>query len=167
MCCSAAMTRLGFCLAPTEGGPVRAVPFAIHPVTEETTTTDSLIDVRFAIPDRPPFMVHRPRLMDRLRHNDAPVTVVVGPPGSGKTQLVASWVTAARVSRTVAWITVEDDGGAYPFWTVVVEALRHAGVEIAPSFAPSAVSTPVDRSFLARLTAELNRLQKPVVLVLD
>ncbi|WP_255627020.1 LuxR C-terminal-related transcriptional regulator [Jidongwangia harbinensis] len=105
--------------------------------------------------------------MNRLSGSDAPVTVVVGPPGSGKTQLVASWVTEARASGAVAWINLEDDDRSCPFWTVIVEALRDAGLAISPSVAASPVSSPVDRSFLVRLAAELSRLRKPVLVVLD
>jgi LuxR family maltose regulon positive regulatory protein len=146
---------------------VRAVPLAISPATDGTATADPLLKSRFAIPDRPPFVVTRPRLVDRLRRSDVPVTVVVGPPGSGKTQLVASWATDARASGTVAWVTLEDDDQACPFWSVVVEALRDAGLEISPSLASSAVATPVDRSFLVRLASELTRLGTPALLVLD
>ncbi|WP_233624480.1 LuxR C-terminal-related transcriptional regulator [Actinoplanes sp. ATCC 53533] len=95
------------------------------------------------------------------------MTVVVGPPGSGKTQLVASWVTDVKASGAVAWITLEDDDQACPFWTLVVEALRDAGLEISLSLASSTVATPVDRSFLVRLAAELTRLSRPALLVLD
>jgi len=146
---------------------VRAVPFAMISVTDETTNADPLLKSRFAIPDRPPFVVTRPRLVERLHHSDAPVTVVVGPPGSGKTQLVASWVTELKASGAVAWITLEADDQACPFWTMVVAALRNAGLEISPSLASSTVATPVDRSFLVRLAAELTRLDRPALLVLD
>ncbi|MFB9356607.1 LuxR C-terminal-related transcriptional regulator [Actinoplanes nipponensis] len=122
---------------------------------------------RFTVPDRPPFVVTRPRLVDRLRRSDAPVTMVVGPPGSGKTQLVASWVSELTTTDPVAWITLEDGDQTCPFWTMVVEALRGAGLEISRSLASSSVTTPVDRSFLVRLAAELTRLDRPAVLVLD
>jgi LuxR family maltose regulon positive regulatory protein len=135
--------------------------------TDEVTSGDPMLRSRFAIPDRPPFVVTRPRLLDRLRHSDAPVTVVVGPPGSGKTQLVASWATAAKASELVAWITLEDDDRACPFWTVVVEALRDAGLEISPSLAAPTGAAPVERSLLVRLAFELMRLRRPVLLILD
>jgi LuxR family maltose regulon positive regulatory protein len=139
----------------------------LNAVTGEATTADPLLKSRFAIPDRPPFVVNRPGLVDRLRRSDAPVTMVVGPPGSGKTQLVASWVTDAKASGAVAWVTLAEDDQACPFWTVVVAALRDAGLPISPSLASSAVTTPVDRSFLVRLADELTRLVSPVLLVLD
>jgi LuxR family maltose regulon positive regulatory protein len=146
---------------------VRAVPVFIISATDETTTEDPTVLSRSPFPDSPPFVVSRPRLVDRLGTGDTPITVVVGPPGSGKTQLVASWVTAAKTSGTVAWITLEDNDQACHFWTGIVEALRDAGLKISPSLATSAPVTPVDRSFLVRLAAELTRLREPVLLILD
>ncbi|MGA5300028.1 LuxR C-terminal-related transcriptional regulator [Nucisporomicrobium flavum] len=136
------------------------------PTTDEIDLDELLLRSKFDVPDRPPFVVTRPRLLDRLRHSLAPLTMVVGPPGSGKTQLVASWVADATATRTVAWINLED-GPPLPFWTVVVEALRHAGLQMSSSLGPSTARAPVDRSFLVRLVAELNRLDTPVMLVLD
>ncbi|PRY30855.1 LuxR family maltose regulon positive regulatory protein [Pseudosporangium ferrugineum] len=146
---------------------MRADSSVAIPVIGQATIDDPLLRSRFEIPDRPPFRVSRPRLRDRLRLSNAPVTMVVGPPGSGKTQLVASWVADEPAAGAVAWITLEDDDRACPFWTVVVEALRHAGLDINPSLATSPVPAPADRSFLIRLAAELNRLRRPVTLVLD
>jgi LuxR family transcriptional regulator, maltose regulon positive regulatory protein len=96
------------------------------------------------------------------------VSLVVGPAGSGKTQLVASWVTSEWVNAPVAWVTVEDDDDRTGvFWAYVVEALRRAGVAATPPLTPLTSTATVDRSFLVRLTAALAQQQKPVVLVLD
>src|SRR5687768_631837 len=111
----------------------------MSPEINRATDADPFLGSRFSIPDRPPFVVTRPRLVDLLRRSVAPVTVVVGPPGSGKTQLVASWVTDAKAAGAVAWVTVDDDDQPCPFWTMIVEALRAAGLAISPSLASSAV----------------------------
>jgi LuxR family transcriptional regulator, maltose regulon positive regulatory protein len=147
---------------------VRADLMSTTAVTEAQTIEDPLLRSKFEIPDRPPFVVARPRLLDRLNgHSDVPLTMVVGPPGSGKTQLVASWVTDATLPGAVAWITLENDDQGCPIWTYIIEALRHAGLEISAPLATSMIPTSVDRSFLVRLAADLTGLKEPVLLVLD
>src|SRR5829696_1069992 len=113
-------------------------------------------------------MVPRPRLIEQLSPAPAePVTVVTGPAGSGKTQLVAAWVRGTRVADHVVWITLEDDdGAACMFWTYVVEGLRRAGVSL-PSLAVPLPTVSVNRSFLIRLAADLSEQPDSVVLVLD
>ncbi len=136
------------------------------PVTVTVSPEHPLLKSKFEVPDRPRFAVARPRLVDALSsRRDAPVILVVGPAGSGKTQLVASWVSDARMDAVVAWVTLDDDDQqTSTFWTYVVEALRRAGVPISAS--PPAGAT-VDRFFLVRLAAELSEQQLPVLLVLD
>ncbi|MEU8236253.1 LuxR C-terminal-related transcriptional regulator [Actinoplanes sp. NPDC048967] len=123
---------------------------------------------RFEIPAQPRFLVARPRLLDALPDRaDVPVTLVVGPAGSGKTQLVASWAHD-RCRDAVAWVTLEhDDGGTATFWAYVVAALRRAGVPVSPSPAADPGPDGADRSFLVRLSAELAAQPAPLLLVLD
>ena len=96
---------------------------------------------------------------------DAAVTLVVGPAGSGKTQLVASWVRGLPIASAVAWVTLEDDDQTDTFWAYVVEALRRAGALRAPPVVPSGAA--VDRAFLVKLAAEISAFDGPVLLVLD
>jgi LuxR family maltose regulon positive regulatory protein len=148
---------------------VSAELVATSAVTDAANAEHPLLRSRFEIPDRPPFVVDRPRLLRRLReHGNVPVTLVVGPAGSGKTQLVASWVTDTTMTEAVAWIAVEDYGDhGGQFWTYVVEALRRAGLDLSPSLATPAVDAPMDRAFLVRLVTELTGLGRSVLLVLD
>jgi LuxR family maltose regulon positive regulatory protein len=123
-----------------------------------------VLAAKFAVPEPPPFVVGRTRLLNRLtRGVDEPVTVVTGPAGSGKTQLLASWVLARAMGGTVVWITVErgDDEPAV-FWTYVVEGLRHAGLSTVDR-----PGTAVGHAFLVRLAAALAGQDRPVVLILD
>jgi LuxR family maltose regulon positive regulatory protein len=133
------------------------------------TPEDTLLESRFEVPERLRFMVARPRLTDKLSARpDIPVSLVVGPAGSGKTQLVASWVTGTAMSSAVAWVTLEnDDDQTCTFWSYVVAALRRAGVPISPALRPVPSSPGTDNSFLVRLAAELSEQQVPVLLVLD
>lgn len=139
------------------------------PMIGPATDGDPLLESKFEVPERPRFMVARPRLLEALTaRRDVPVTLVVGPAGSGKTQLVASWIRGGTASTAVAWITLEDeDDQSSVFWTYVVAALRRSGVAISPSLTPVPSRAGVDRSFLVRLAAELADQDRPLLLVLD
>jgi LuxR family transcriptional regulator, maltose regulon positive regulatory protein len=78
--------------------------------THPATGSDPLLESKFEIPDRPRFVVPRPRLFERLSwRSQTPVTLVVGPAGSGKTQLVASWTASESTDAATVWVTLEDD----------------------------------------------------------
>lgn len=140
-----------------------------QPVAGEAAETDPLLESTFAIPEPPGFMVPRPRLLQRLSPAvRQPVTLVVGPAGTGKTQFVAEWARSGSVAAPVAWITLEDeDDRSALFWTYVVEGLRRAGVRLTPELAPPLYPATADRSFLTRLAAVLSEQPTPVVLILD
>src|SRR5262245_10125263 len=72
-------------------------------------------------------VVSRPRLFGRLAA-PAGVTVVSGPPGSGKTVLLRSWIGQAGLARCVAWVPVgRGEGDPQQFWLSVLGALRRTG----------------------------------------
>jgi LuxR family maltose regulon positive regulatory protein len=97
-----------------------------------------------------------------------PLTAVIGPPGSGKTQLVASWASSGRAPGPVIWITLEDgDDAPDIFWPYFVEGLRRSGIALSATMREAARDGPFERSWLVRLAADLAVLSTPVVLVLD
>ena len=118
-------------------------------------------------PDSVNRTVLRRRLFDRL--GDAGrVTTVTGPAGSGKSQLVRSWLAEAGLTGDAAWVSTEgSDEGAPAFWIAVADALagtaagsrRFTAVSAAPDLDPWAV--------MERVLAELATLDDPVWLVID
>jgi LuxR family maltose regulon positive regulatory protein len=71
-------------------------------------------------------VVARPRLLAML--GAARVTVVVAPPGSGKTVLVRSWIDNAGLADGVAWVSSgRDERDPQRFWLSVVGELRQTG----------------------------------------
>jgi LuxR family maltose regulon positive regulatory protein len=133
-----------------------------------STSDETILASKITAPVLPDWMVPRPRIDERIdAGRQGLLTVVSGPPGAGKTMAMASWAaTRAGLSR-VAWVTLDEyDNRARAFWSYVVEALRHAGVEI-----PATVWAPgrgrVDQAFLLRLTSAVVGCGAPVVLVLD
>jgi LuxR family transcriptional regulator, maltose regulon positive regulatory protein len=108
------------------------------------------------------WVITRARIEDRVAV--APLTVVTGPPGAGKTTAVASW--AAGTDGPVAWVTLDRYDSQWDvFWSAVVAALGSAGVEFRrPLPAPGRTG---NHAFLLRLAAELAAQDPPATLVLD
>jgi LuxR family transcriptional regulator, maltose regulon positive regulatory protein len=68
--------------------------------------------------------VARPALFARL-HGAARVTVISAPPGSGKTSLLRSWITAEGLAEQTAFVAVQDaEHDPQRFWIAVADALR-------------------------------------------
>ncbi|GAA3384725.1 LuxR family transcriptional regulator [Cryptosporangium minutisporangium] len=96
-----------------------------------------------------------------------PLTLVVGPAGSGKSTLVADWAGAISATSTVAWLSLEpEDSQPGVFWSYVLAGLARAGVAVTVDPAPDRPDG-VPRSLLVRLAVELAAAPAPVVLVLD
>jgi len=112
-------------------------------------------------------IVLRRRLFDRLAQAGR-VTTVTGPAGSGKSQLVRSWLADAGLSGGAAWVFAEGtDRAPQAFWIAVIHALRAtpagstliSGVTAAPDLDAAAV--------MERVLADLATLDDPVWLVID
>ncbi|NMO52254.1 AAA family ATPase [Actinoplanes sp. TBRC 11911] len=140
----------------------------IAPQASTTYPESPILESKFATPEAPPFWVARPGLVARLAAGaQEPITVVTGPAGCGKTQLVASWAAGRAPADAPAWVTLEnEDDQPSSFWTYVIEALRRAAPSLAelPALVPS---ESLERSSLGRLAAALGELPRPIVLVLD
>src|SRR5271170_2434148 len=69
-------------------------------------------------------VVSRPVLWERLGEA-ARVTAVSAPPGSGKTVLLRSWISAAGLAEYAAWVPVgRDEGDPQRLWLAMLDALR-------------------------------------------
>jgi LuxR family maltose regulon positive regulatory protein len=84
--------------------------------------------------------------------------------------LLSSWLRSAELPGPVAWVAVErDEADATRFWGMVMDALRGSGAVAADDPLATLVPAPVggQEEFLARLVEGLDRLDGPVLLVLD
>ncbi|MBT2368909.1 AAA family ATPase [Streptomyces sp. ISL-10] len=122
------------------------------------------------MPPPPGLLLARPRLFRLLDEGvRGRLTIVIGPPGSGKSALLTSWARSwARLDGPLAWLTLdEDDNEQSRLCTHLVAALRQAGgldgsgepVEL-PANAGQADSLPA-------VVNALDALRTPIVLVLD
>ncbi len=119
-------------------------------------------------PRVPAYFVVRPRLEAVLSTVVArPLTLVVAPAGSGKTQLLSHW--AAHTGLPVAWLSLEEiDDQPAMLWTGVIAALD----QLAPASGDVARDlmtggAPVDEVVSALLDGLENVAVEDAVLVLD
>jgi LuxR family transcriptional regulator, maltose regulon positive regulatory protein len=77
---------------------------------------------RFRVPELPPAVVERRRLVEPFTSGAAPVSLVVGSPGAGKSAVLSSWVSA-RPGPT-AWLSCDPtDTDPVRFWTALATAI--------------------------------------------
>jgi LuxR family maltose regulon positive regulatory protein len=120
--------------------------------------TDPAQDPRYAVPQLPSWYTPRPRLVHRLESGHAPLLLISGPAGAGKTSLAVEWVRRGR-SRT-AWVTLDEGADV---WRDVLACLDRLGV---PTDTVTGAG-PSDRRPLAMLTSAIARQGAPLTLVLD
>ena len=121
---------------------------------------------------RPPVIaetVHRKRLHEVMdRALGLPLTLVSAPAGYGKSTLVSQW--AESQNEPLAWLSLEaEDSDVGVFVRYFLAAIRSVVAEACPATHHAIMSpNPVRRSLLGpSLVNELDRLDTPVVLVLD
>jgi len=112
-------------------------------------------------------IIARPRLF-KLLERPGRVISISAPAGSGKTQLVRSWIQASGLRARTAWVAVgRDESSPQGFWLSVLDALRETGPG-APLIEPVSEAPALDGSaIIAQLLDNLRSLDEPVVLVIS
>jgi LuxR family maltose regulon positive regulatory protein len=111
--------------------------------------------------------VSRPGLFERLGAS-ARVTVVSAPPGSGKTVLLRSWIGAAGLAGSAAWVAVgPGERDPQQFWLSVLGALRRTSAGSGLVQAVTAAPDLDGWAIVERLLKDLAPLDEPVWLVID
>jgi LuxR family maltose regulon positive regulatory protein len=127
---------------------------------------DPILASKVTAPGVPDWAVQRPRVTELIAQGTrwCPLTILTGPPGTGKTMALALW--AAAEHAPVAWVSLDEfDNRPGVFWSYVVAALRRSGVAVPR--AAAARGRAGDDGFLLRLAAALAAQDPPVRLVLD
>src|SRR5262245_17616327 len=114
-----------------------------------------------------PEALARPRLFRRLDQSQRPLTWIWGPPGSGKTTLVASYLKTRRLDGL--WYRLDHaDGDPAALFYHLGQALRDAAPRHPPLPLLSAEYLAAVPAFAARFFRQLyEQLPRPFVVVLD
>src|SRR5689334_2841428 len=111
-------------------------------------------------------VVSRPGLFGRLEA--ARVTVVSAPPGSGKTVLLRSWIGAAGLAGSAAWVAVgPGERDPQQFWVSVLGALRGTSAGSGLVQAVTAAPDLDGWAIVERLLKDLAPLDDRIWLVID
>lgn len=131
--------------------------------------TGPLLTTKFSIPTTRHEIVSRSRLYERLRQPANVLTLIVAPPGFGKTTLATQWAQAHPAAGT-AWFSVdEDDNEVERFLVYMVAALAHIYPKIATATEKllAASDSLAPRAIITALLNDIAAYEAPVALVLD
>jgi LuxR family transcriptional regulator, maltose regulon positive regulatory protein len=141
----------------------------LHLVPERGTP--ARVPVRLRPPEAAASDLHRAGLVRRLLDDPAPVTLVCGPAGAGKTSLVATCAAeVARAGAAVAWLSLDQrDNDPHALWDGILGALRATGSFPRGSrlHGLSAPRPDVDPGFVDTVLDTVDELGAEVWLVLD
>ncbi|MFG2195872.1 AAA family ATPase [Streptomyces sp. NPDC048639] len=134
-------------------------------------TADLVISTRL-VPPRTGPLVQRIRLFKLLDEGvRRRLTMIVGPPGTGKSALLASWVHSSdRLPGPLAWLALdEEDNDQDRLFTHLVAALWQAGTSVLDYWGADdpAMVYARERTIPALVNAISASLSTPIVLVLD
>jgi LuxR family transcriptional regulator, maltose regulon positive regulatory protein len=145
--------------------------------------TRTLLATKLFAPPPPPHNLPRTHLLDRLAHSAARLTLVVAPPGFGKSTLLAGWLTQAQRAERPApgeladgtvplraiWLSLdEQDDDPIQVLAYLVAALRQAApgqADHANALLAAGQSSP--QAVVAALINDLHADPAPLVIVLD
>jgi LuxR family maltose regulon positive regulatory protein len=141
---------------------------------------DTLLATKLFASPLPPHSVDRTRLLTRLVSHPARLTLLVAPPGFGKSTLLAQVAALAGGgqpggeeggrARRFAWLSLdEQDDDPARFLAYLIAAVQRAGAEVAPSATALLSSSPPapPHVVVASLINDLHASPAPITLALD
>ena len=129
----------------------------------------NLLATKLHIPRLRTPLVHRPRLIERLRQAaEYPLTLLAAPAGFGKTTLLSTWLE--RTPLTTAWVSLDlADNDLTRFWSYTFTALDEAlpGCGATALELLQSPQSPSIEDILSTVINTLTGLPQEVVLVWD
>jgi LuxR family maltose regulon positive regulatory protein len=130
-----------------------------------------LLATKLRIPQSPLYAVSRDRLIEKmLRALPCKLTVVVAPPGFGKSIMISEWLRRSPAPLQAAWLSLDkEDNDLQRFWGYViasVEGILPGVGQKALSFLQSSITVSIEHSLILLLNA-LHDLPHKIVLVWD
>jgi ATP/maltotriose-dependent transcriptional regulator MalT len=128
-----------------------------------------LLTTKLHVPQVRTSRVLRPRLLARLQQGLAYKLILTSAPaGYGKTTLVCEWL--AGYEQLLAWVSLDkDDNDPARFWSYVFTALQRTFSPVGKNL-PEILcrdNLPINEAMITDLINELDKLQQPLILVLD
>jgi len=130
-----------------------------------------ILATKLYIPQPPPKVVSRPRLIERLNEglsSGRKLTLISASAGFGKTTLISEWV--AGCGRTVTWLSLDEgDNDPVRFLSYLVAALQpiKAGIGDGSLSVLQSPQPPQIEAILATLLNEITTIPEHFILVLD
>ncbi|MFL5759672.1 MAG: LuxR C-terminal-related transcriptional regulator [Thermomicrobiales bacterium] len=116
-----------------------------------------------------PDLVFRTRLIDAISYADAPLTVICGPAGYGKSTLVTQWMVTS--GTPTAWAQLDaHDNDPWDFFQLIASAIESIDPEVTSSTRELLEESPPDGSsheILGSLMESLSATTRQFALVLD
>lgn len=130
---------------------------------------EQLLKTKLYMPPLRSKIVSRSRLLERLKAGlNLKLTLVVAPPGYGKTTLLCEGLLGSRMP--VAWLTLdEDDNDPTRFWLYVISALQTVRADTGISALKQLQSqrAPSIKFIITNVINEIGRMDEEFYLVLD
>jgi LuxR family maltose regulon positive regulatory protein len=129
-----------------------------------------LLATKLFVPDAPPGLVCRPRLMENLQTAFSRRLVLVSaPPGFGKTTVVSQWVHQNRAKARTAWLSLDEgDNDVLRFWDYFVAGVQQLVPGAGEATLPMLRSAePTTDTALNALINDVADVKDHVTIVLD
>jgi LuxR family maltose regulon positive regulatory protein len=131
---------------------------------------NGLLNAKIHLPEPRPEWIDRAEPVDGLVNgDDKRLALIAAPAGYGKSTLISQWRADPRERRTFAYVALDHrDNDPVAMWTAIMVAIGRAGPELDTSDLVTGLrAAHVDSQLLPTLLDRLDRLGRPIIILLD